>query len=131
MVFVEFWQHECCGDLFGVGDLVSWPVRPMTLGSLVDLLGDDADRPVRWEVDRHGDESAHMAGIVREISAIFCRLETVTTDRDGLHLRPQPGSGVLRRIYRSQRHEVFTDLEWRGYLVDMSDQQEPTAPSSR
>jgi len=37
-VYVEHWQHECCGAGFAVGDEVSWPLR----------YDHDPDRLGRW-----------------------------------------------------------------------------------
>jgi len=120
LLFVEFWQHECCGDLFGVGDVVAWPVVPVEGDGLVSLLGADLGRQLPLTVDRHGDDHETLTGTVLSIRAVFHQLEPVTGQADGVSHRARPGSAQLRYVNRTQRRERLGDLEWAGYMVELS-----------
>jgi hypothetical protein len=117
-VFMEYWQHECCGDLFAVGDAVTWPVRPVVGGWLAGMLRDGFGPGVRWTVERHNDEVTQLHGTVSAIRSVFHRLERV--ERDPEHPRSLPGSAVLQEVQCTGRTERFGDYEWAGYVVELS-----------
>lgn len=127
LLFVEFWQHECCGELFEVGEAVVWPVAPVEGDGLESLLGVELGQQVQLAVDRHRDEFRTRTGTVRSIRAVFHRQELVTGHADGTSDRALAGSAQLRSITRTQRRERLHDLEWAGYVVDVSDDAEPSA----
>lgn len=125
LLFVEFWQHECCGDLFRVGDAVVWPSTPLEDDGLVSLLGADLGRRVHLAVDRHQDEVLTLTGTVLSIQAVFHLHELVTDQAHGTYHRARPGSTQLRPVERTQRRECLDDLEWAGYVVELSVDAEP------
>ena len=127
LLFVEFWQHECCGDLFEVGEAVVWPVAPVEGDGLVSLLGVELGQQLQLAVDRHQDEVRMTTGTVRSIRAVFHRQALVTSHADGTYYRALPGSAQLRSIKRTQRREWLDDLEWAGYVVELSDGAESSA----
>ena len=126
LLFVEFWQHECCGDLFGVGDAVVWPVAPVQGDGLVSLLGADFGQQLRYAVSRHEDEVGTLTGTVLSIRAVFHQLEPLAAHADGTYQRALPGSAQLRHVSRTQRSERLDDYEWTGYVVEMSVEADPT-----
>lgn len=127
LLFVEFWQHECCGDLFEVGEAVVWPVAPVEGDALVSLLGVELGLRLQLAVDRHQDEARSWTGTVRSIHAVFHRQELVSDHTEGTCYRAVPGSAQLRSIERTQRREWLDDLEWAGYVVELSDGAEQLA----
>ncbi len=112
LLIMESWQHTCCGDLFGVGDAVVWPVAPIEGDGLVALLGADLGQQVRYAVERHGDDVGTLSGTVESIRAVFHQLEPLTAHADGTYQRALPGSAQLRYVGRTQRSEQFDDDEW-------------------
>lgn len=134
LLFLESWQHECCGDPFEVGDAVAWPVAPVEAEGLVPLLGAALGRQVHLSVERHGDEVGTLGGTVRSVRAVFHRFEPVREHPDGTYRRGLPGSGQLRHVRRTRQGERLDDLEWAGYLVEVAvDVQAPGAvpPATR
>ena len=127
-LFVEFWQHECCGDLFGVGDVVVWPVAPVEGDGLVSLLGAGLGQRLRLAVDRHQEGVGTLTGTVLSVRAVFSEQELVEDHAGGTHHRARPGSAQLRAVERTQRCERLDDLRWAGYVVELSVDAEPPGP---
>jgi hypothetical protein len=66
----------------------------------------DGDDPCGWFVDGALGERRHWLEL--EHDATFCTISRVVTDLDGtvsheMHIRPDTGSGVMRRIIRTYR----------------------------
>ncbi len=118
LVFMEFWQHQCCGRPFAVEDTVTWPVVPVEGEGLSRMLG-DVGRRIDLAVERHSDEAQHVTGTVRAIHSVFYELEWLEQHPDGSHGRAAQGSGVLRPVQESSRSEHGDELEWSGYLIEL------------
>jgi hypothetical protein len=120
LVFVEDWQHECCGAPFAVGDDVSWPLRAdLDPAHLAVRLGADLAGRITDHVERHVDGVPEVRLRVRRIRAAFCADEPDPAGGNGVTSRLVPGTTVLRGVHSVGRtHEVFKDLRWLGYVVD-------------
>ena len=122
-IYVEHWQHECCGDPFAVGDEVVWPLR----------YDHDRDRLSRWlgpavaatvdaHVDRHTETAAMTRLRVAAIEAVFCRHEPTPDDPGGNSHSPVAGSWTSRRLHAvAGRSERLPGFEWVGYVVEVHD----------
>jgi hypothetical protein len=53
-VSVEFWQMQCCGEPFRLGDRVAWTVRATDTDWLEVMLGTHAQPGVDAVEDHHG-----------------------------------------------------------------------------
>ena len=123
-VWIEQWQHECCGEAFAVGDVVSWPVVPLGpygLDGLVRLLGKGLAGQVRWYIERHDEAAAFVGGRVASVFCVFCDLELVSDERESPHSRTAPGTTTLHERDRSTRHEHDELRHWAGYLVHLTE----------
>ena len=133
-VWVEQWQHECCGEPFAVGDAVSWPVVPLgPVGQdgLVRLLGEGIAHQVGWSVERHDEAATLVNGLVASIFCVFCDLELVSDAPDSPFSRTASGTATLHDRNRSTRHEHNEQRHWAGYLVHMTELTEATVGEGR
>lgn len=123
VVFMEDWQHQCCGDPFAEGQAVTWTVRTdVDRARLSQVLGDDLAASVAAIVERHDESVASLAGTVERIRVVFCRYEETSDDPDGVTHRPVVGTTVLRDVQQieGRRGEwLDEELEWVGYVVDV------------
>ena len=118
-VWVEDWQHECCGDPFGIGSTVRW-----TLGEpdeAVDMLfGPDLSVHVDREEDRHyvltDLDTPETVGTVTAIRSVRVRY---ARDPEDERVRfPVPGSAELTEVDRSDGAEMRSK-GFAGYLVEI------------
>ena len=120
-VYVEHWQHECCGAPFAVGDEVVWPLRyDHDRERLRRRLGPAVAATISACVDRH-TETADMTRLrVAAIEAVFCEYEPTPDDPEGSSHGPVAGSWTSRRldaVVGSSEH--LPGLEWGGYVVEV------------
>lgn len=120
LVFLESWQHECCGAPFAVGDDVTWPLRAdPDHAHLAVRLGADVGKRVTAEVERHADGVPQVRLRVTRIRAAFCTFEPDPVGAHGVTHRPVPGTTVLGDLRSVDRtHEVLGGQQWLGYVVD-------------
>ena len=119
LVFVEFWQHQCCGEPFAVGEVVLWPLAPTSGDGMVRVIGSELGSQVAWAVERHADVFTTVSGTVRALTSVFNQTEHVEEHPEGPHTRVKAGSGVMQPVARTQSAEYLDDYEWSGYLVDL------------
>src|SRR6185437_15279732 len=75
-VWVEFWQMQCCGEPFRLGDQVAWTVRATDTDWLEVMLGTHRQPGVDAVEDHHGgvpEGTAPTRGTVTRITAVHCR----------------------------------------------------------
>ena len=120
-VYVEHWQHECCGAAFAVGDDVLWPLRDdHDRGRLGRWLGPAVAATVDASVDRHTEDAAMTRLRVIAIEAVFCEYEPTPDDPEGSSHGPVAGSWTGRRLDAvAGRSERLPGLEWVGYVVQV------------
>jgi hypothetical protein len=121
LVFVESWQHECCGEPFAVGDEVSWPLRGAAVEGdhLGRLLGAEVSRQLTAEVDRHSEDAEPVRLRVVAVRAAFCEDEPVPVGSGGPVRRAVAGTTVFRELAEvDERYEVLDGLRWLGYVVE-------------
>lgn len=120
-VYVEHWQHECCGAAFAVGDEVIWPLRyDHDRGRLSRWLGPAVAATVSAYVDRHDEDVTMTTMLVSAVEAAFCRYGPTPDDPEGSSHGPVAGSWTTRRLDAvAGRSERLADLEWVGYVVQV------------
>jgi hypothetical protein len=75
-VWLEFWQVQCCGEPFRLGDRVAWTVRATDTDWLEVMLGTHVQPGVDAVEDHHGgvpEGTAPTRGTVTRIAAVHCR----------------------------------------------------------
>lgn len=118
-IWVEAWQLQCCGDPFGVGELVSWTVpEAVDREYLATVIGEEAAAGVSDYEDRHdvsGGDVRSLSGTVKEISAVSCHFAP-----QGRALYPVPGTAVVEARSRADgwEHE-HESLRFLGYIVSL------------
>lgn len=114
-VWVDGWQHECCGEPFAVGQEVRWPLLPDVGGREALLRPEDAVT-VTHTLESHqaGDErpARTTLGRVTLVRAIQLEYE------GGRVRRSVPRSGRLTVVAESDGPEVGRP-GFTGYLVDL------------
>jgi hypothetical protein len=119
-VWVAAWQQECCGDAFGVGTSVRWPVV-RARGELETLLPADSGVTVGYVQERHGpvheEDLMTLEGRVRAIRGV--ELRYVETEPGTRSYRPVPGSGRLIALTAADGAER-RGRGFAGYLVDLT-----------
>ncbi|MCD5315934.1 hypothetical protein LR394_34070 [Kineosporia babensis] len=89
------WQLECCGDSFGVGAQVRWPVgleEESGSEELLEVLDLGWARRVRYREDHHEVcASGVLAGTVASIDGVTCSMELM----DDIARVRVPGSGLV------------------------------------
>ena len=120
VVFVETWQHECCGEPFAVGDTVTWPLVPVSEhADLAVRLGADVGGRVSSEVERHVEGVPEVRLRIQRIRAAFCAYQRDPVGTGGVTHRPVAGTTVFEGLRAVDRtHEVRGGLQWLGYVVD-------------
>ncbi len=116
---MDFWQMECCGTPFSVGDEVSWLLRPADTtalgwpGVVLDGVTVDAIE------DHHGDaEAPQTVGTVTSIATAHYRLAT----------KPVPGSGIVTPVDTAERwNDDRGDHRFGGFLIGLLVTTDPTA----
>jgi hypothetical protein len=90
-VWVDGWQHACCGEDFAVGDRVTWTVTyELDTPWAATVLGAAEAARITAAEEHHGDETGTLTGTVTGIESVRCRY---ARGADGA-LHPVPGSGV-------------------------------------
>jgi hypothetical protein len=134
VVWVDGWQLQCCGPPAQVGHDVTWtlsdkPDREWLATTLGEPL---ADRITHAE-DHHGglpDDAPVARGVVRAISAAYCRYAPDPEPSDPRALSPVPGSAVLRAVARATGWEDEPPgLHFVGYVVDLRAGADPSLPT--
>lgn len=122
-LYVEDWQHECCGEAFAVGDVVVWPLRddhdPVRLRR---HLGPAVAATVDACVDRHSEGATTKRLRVVTVDAVFCRYEATPDDPHGSSHGPVAGSWTARSLDAvAGRSEHLPGMQWVGYVVGVHD----------
>lgn len=114
-VWVDYWQHECCGEPFAVGREVRWRLAPDAGGREVLLHAEDGVTVT------HTLES-HQAGDERSARTVLGRVTLIRA----IQLERE-GEGVRRSVPGSARLTVLAESDgpepgwpgFAGYLVDL------------
>ncbi|MET8446389.1 DUF6578 domain-containing protein [Streptomyces sp. NPDC005209] len=97
-VFYEFWQMECCGTPFAVGDRVGWP---LVIVGRDDIDSGDWAEELRTHgalsrVEKHGGPAHETVGRVRSIDLVH---QDHAERAPGAHtLEPVPGTRALTPV---------------------------------
>jgi len=121
-VWVDFWQMQCCGKPFRIGDQVAWTVRATDPDWLEVMLGPQAQPAVDAVEDHHGgvpQGTAPTRGTVTAIAAVHCRYAP-RPGSGSLTRYPVPGSGVLTYLDSADGWTPDRgDERFAGYLVQL------------
>jgi hypothetical protein len=125
-VWIDYWQMDCCGDPFRVGDRIQWEGYVTPNGFRDDVLGPLLASTVTHAQEHHESDhpgSVALTGTVTGIKAVYCKW---VPSAENQRIRVvAPGSG---RIFEWEEAEAFQQpidgLDWNGYLVDV-DPSEP------
>jgi hypothetical protein len=120
VIFLENWQHECCGRPFATAEVVTWPLTTdLGRDHLGTMLGSEVSARLTAYVERHSEQVVETRLRVNAIRAVFCEY---APDPDGEHpqaLRPVPGTAAFQEMDRVEhRSESLLGMHWVGYVVD-------------
>jgi hypothetical protein len=119
-VWVEGWQHECCGKPFGIGSTVSWTLAEPEREYIDPLFRPELAVEIDREEDRHGMlvdfDAPETVGTVTAIRAVRVRYARDPDDERVLY--PVPGSAELTDLDRSNGVELRS-RDFAGYLVEI------------
>ncbi|WP_166427027.1 DUF6578 domain-containing protein [Nonomuraea mesophila] len=117
-VWVDDWQMECCGELFGLGSAVSWTLGPADRDWLTRALGEETAATIDWGQEHHSEPSPDQISVearVTHISAVHARYE-LTPGESAYH----PVEGVLTpQTFADGRPPAEGDLRFIGYVVTL------------
>jgi hypothetical protein len=117
LVWIDYWEMECCGEPFSVGDIVTWPAAEVVDQSWYADLG--LGKVPGWAYSAHTDDEGEIRGAVEEIEAVFCRFRLVRREAKRI-----PGTGILEHRSHAINFEPHDDWggpkSWIGYLVRLS-----------
>jgi hypothetical protein len=120
-VWVEEWQHACCGEPFSIGSTVRWTLAEPEREYLDPLFRRDLAVRVDREQDRHGvltDLDAPVtAGTITAIRSVRVRYAPVPGEDERVRA-PVPGSAELTDVDRSNGDEMRS-RSFAGYLVEL------------
>jgi hypothetical protein len=131
-VWVEDWQHECCGKPFSIGSTVRWTLAEPYREYLNPLFSPNLSVRIDYAEDHHdvlADNDAPITvGTVVGIRSVKVRYVRAPEDHEATHI-PVPGSAELTTLDRSNGDEMRS-RNFRGYLVEIltSDGDQPDAP---
>jgi hypothetical protein len=116
---MDDWQLQCCGEVFSVGERVTWQCGPTDGEWLTGVLGPELARTVTHHEEHHGGEDTQpLVGTVQSIRAV-CH-----------DLAPRPGENP-RVMYSVPGTTVLTEVEtadgwfkgdkghFAGYLIEL------------
>jgi hypothetical protein len=119
-VWVQNWQHECCGTPFSVGSTVHWTLAEPEREYVDSLFHPDLSVEIDYAEDRHmvlADEDApDTVGTVTAIRSVQVRYAPAPDDPK--ELSPVPGSAALTEVDRSNGDEMRSG-DFAGYLVEI------------
>lgn len=127
-VWIDCWEHECCGRPFRVGSRVEWCLQPASNRLnryLAKLFGPGVLGYVSHAQTNHGPYGRRAlvvtSGTVESISAVFGR-NAPLPDQPRAGRLAVPGSGRIRRRAASigWEHKITGGREFAGYIVDLS-----------
>lgn len=103
IVWISSWQMECCGEPFGVGDIVSLHLddEPDTPW-LASALGSDVAHRVTPAEDHHGEEHPEPTGRVVRIERAWCAHGPEGADDRG-HGADSPVGSWTRHVERTEQ----------------------------
>jgi hypothetical protein len=123
-VFIQAWEMQCCGELFSVGENVSWTTSEFRADPfLVSALGIDAALTITHMYEGHRDDDdngfyGQTTGTVTAIEVVWCRRD----DQPGVHF-PIPESAVSERRQAIEDHWAAEDrgdgLSFEGYVITL------------
>lgn len=122
LVWVDGWQLDCCGDPFGIGDAVTWLLKPATTSWFVEMLGEEIGSRVSHAEERH-DESAiatEQRGRVVSMRRVYLTMWRHTPQ--SVTWFPAEGSAELVDVVHTSDADscAVPDGELFGYLVELS-----------
>jgi hypothetical protein len=119
-VWVQNWQHECCGQPFSVGSTVHWTLAEPEREYVESLFRPELSVQIDGAEDRHGvladDDTPDTVGTVTAIRSVQVRYAPAPDDERVQ--TPVPGSAELTEVNRSNGDEMRSE-GWAGYLVEI------------
>lgn len=113
-VYYEFWQMQCCGDPFKIGDTVKWPVVDKPQFSFGFEVLDDVDYV--YEAHDHIVKRFHFTGVVTRIWGVYMRYEP--SKEDPRFLTPVY-SKLFKTNFADGNNKAVGDLELGGYVIEL------------
>jgi hypothetical protein len=105
-LWLERWEHDCCGEPFAVGSAVAWTGRWPATG--LDWLTPQLPVAIDAAAGRHANGAPWICGVVRSIEAVHLRFDP----------EPVPGSATRTPVgTASRRREDDGDRQFAGYLI--------------
>jgi hypothetical protein len=123
-VWIQYWQIQCCGDPFRIGQPVRWKAERggAADGFTCAVVGDEIASTVTHFQEHHAfsdNDVIEIAGTVTAITAVYCAYAKAA---DGVHY-PVPGTAVLRERWEADGWEPDEqDRRFVCYLVDLAEQ---------
>jgi len=118
-VWLEDWQHQCCGEPFSIGSTLGWTLAGPE--EYVDsLFAPDLAVHVDHIDDRHGMhvdlDTPQTVGTVTAIRSV--RVRHARDPNNERSWSPVPGSAELAEVERSNGDEMRS-RDFAGYLVEI------------
>jgi hypothetical protein len=128
-VWVDSWQHQCCGQDFAVGSDVVWEAVAVeeSHGWVELILGEEWAKRVRFHQESHHDEGAALVlleGVVHSIREVTCGRTADPQAHSAVRV-PIPGAGMLTQVPAADKwrpeppEEDCGDLSFEGWIVEL------------
>jgi len=117
-IWVDAWQHECCGAPFKVAAKVRWTLAVRGVDFLRSLFPAAQPVAITHAEEHHGDVPEHApitVGLVVSIRAVQLRYERSPETDTRL---PVPGSARLTQVDNSDGPETRS-AGFAGYIVEV------------
>ena len=118
MVWVDVFDHQCCGEPFGVGSTVRWTLVQPDHAYIDPMFGQDHSVEVDRVADYHptDPDAPHTVGAVLSLRGVRVRYSRSPDDKRVV--LPVPGSAELTELDRSSGDELWSK-DFAGYLVEI------------
>ncbi|MFB7515311.1 DUF6578 domain-containing protein [Streptomyces sp. NPDC056144] len=118
-IWVDDWQMQCCGESFGLGDVVSWRLLEVDPGDYADIVGGERAKGIDFREEHHGEGEGRAPTAVEVVSIVevHCRFGPLPGATSRV-VHPVPGTTVLAPVERADGWaKARTDVNFTGYLV--------------
>ena len=119
ILFYDYWQMECCGEPFKIGDKVSWYV--VSANNHGKSLGIDN---LDYFYDAHSNDEKNLCkleGTIESISIYYVKYKLVDGEHHNMYV-PIPNTNKLVESDNSNVKELkIGEHEVDGYLIELKD----------
>ena len=117
-IFYDYWQMECCGDPFKVGDKISWYVVPAN--NQGKSLGIDN---LDYFYDAHSNDEKNLCkleGTIESISIHYIKYKLVYKEHHNMYVPIQNTNKIVKSNNSDVKEFKIGEHEVDGYLIELN-----------